>query len=98
MSKKGIQNITKLSRRKVITAGASLGAVALTPKITFANRSSGPDALLQVVEDRCEGSFKNIREIISQNELEAHSEKYKSVAGLNIEKLNNSDNILCSLI
>ena len=70
----------------------------LTTKITFANRSSGPDALLQVVEDRCEGSFKNIREIISQNELEAHSEKYKSVAGLNIEKLNNSDNILSSLI
>ena len=70
----------------------------LTTKITFANRSSGPDALLQVVEDRCGGSFKNIREIISQNELEAHSEKYKSVAGLNIEKLNNSDNILCSLI
>ena len=70
----------------------------LTTKITFANRSSGPDALLQVVEDRCEGSFKNIREIISQNELEAHSEKYKSVAGLNIEKLNNSDNILSSLV
>ena len=70
----------------------------LTTKITFANRDSGPDALLQVVEDRCEGSFKNIREIISQNELEAHSEKYKSVAGLNIEKLNNSDNILSSLI
>jgi len=69
----------------------------LTTKITFANRSSGPDALLQVVEDRCEGSFKNIREIISQNELEAHSEKYKSVAGLNIEKLNNSDDILSSL-
>ena len=70
----------------------------LTAKITLANRNSGPDALLQVVEDRCKGSFNNIHEVISQNELEAHSQKYKSVAGLNIEKLNNSDNILSSFI
>ena len=70
----------------------------LTAKITLANRNSGPDALLQVVEDRCEGCFNDVQEIISQNELEAHSEKYKSVAGLNIEKLNKSNSILSSLI
>lgn len=70
----------------------------LTAKITLANRNSGPDALLQVVEDRCKGSFNNIYEVISQNELETHSEKYKSIAGLNIEKLNNSDSILSSFI
>ena len=70
--------------------------IPLTAKITLANRSSGPDALLQVVEDRCEGSFKNIQEIISQNELKNHSEKYKSVAGLNIERLNNTGRVLIS--
>ena len=70
----------------------------LTAKITLANRNSGPDALLQVVEDRCKGSFNNIHEVISQNELETHSEKYKSIAGLNIEKLNNSESILSSFI
>ena len=70
----------------------------LTTKITVANRDSGPDALLQVVEDRCAGSFNDVQEIISQNELEAHSQKYKSVAGLNIEKLNNSNSILSSFI
>ncbi|OUX45265.1 MAG: hypothetical protein CBE31_00110, partial [Rhodobacterales bacterium TMED271] len=70
----------------------------LTTKITLANRDSGPDALLQVVEDRCAGSFNDVQEIISQNELEAHSQKYKSVAGLNIEKLNNSNSILSSFI
>ncbi len=70
----------------------------LTAKITLANRSSGPDALLQVVEDRCGGTFNNIQEIISQIELKNHSEKYKSVAGLNIERLNNTDSILSSLI
>ena len=70
----------------------------LTAKITLANRNSGPDALLQVVEDRCGGSFNDVKEIISQNELEAHSEKYKSVAGLNIDKLNNSNSILSSFI
>ena len=70
----------------------------VTAKITLANRNSGPDALLQVVEDRCKGTFNDVQEIISQNELEAHSEKYKSVAGLNIDKLNNSASILSSLI
>ncbi len=70
----------------------------LTAKITLANRNSGPDALLQVVEDRCKGSFNNIHEVISQDELETHSEKYKSIAGLNIEKLNNSESILSSFI
>ncbi len=70
----------------------------LTAKITLANRSSGPDALLQVVEDRCGGTFDNIQEIISQSELKDHSEKYKSLAGLNIERLNNTDSILNSLI
>ena len=70
----------------------------LTAKITLANRSSGPDALLQVVEDRCGGTFNNIQEVISQSELKNHSEKYKSIAGLNIERLNNSDSILSSLI
>ena len=70
----------------------------LTAKITLANRNSGPDALLQVVEDRCKGSFNNIHEVISQNELETHSEKYKSIAGLNIKKLNNSESILSSFI
>ena len=70
----------------------------LTAKITLANRSSGPDALLQVVEDRCGGTFNNIQEVISQSELKNHSEKYKSIAGLNIERLNNTDSILSSLI
>ena len=70
----------------------------VTAKITLANRNSGPDALLQVVEDRCKGTFNDVQEIISQNELEAHSEKYKSVAGLNIEKLNASNSILNSFI
>ena len=70
----------------------------LTAKITLANRSSGPDALLQVVEDRCGGTFNNIQEVISQSELKNHSEKYKSIAGLNIERLNNADSILSSLI
>ena len=70
----------------------------LTAKITLANRSSGPDALLQVVEDLCGGTFNNIQEIVIQSELKNHSEKYKSVAGLNIERLNNTDSILSSLI
>ena len=70
----------------------------LTSKITITNRSDGPDALLQVVEDRCEGKFASINNIITESELKDHSEKYKTIAGTNIEKLNNSKGILSSYI
>ena len=70
----------------------------LTSKITITNRSAGPDALLQVVEDRCEGKFGSINNIITESELKNHSEKYKTIAGTNIEKLNNSNGILSSYI
>ena len=32
-------------------------------KITLTNRKAGPDALLQVVEDRCKGQFEKIHNI-----------------------------------
>ena len=66
----------------------------LTTKITLTNRQAGPDALLQVVEDRCDGEFIEIEDVITKKELKQHADKYKMVAGINIERLNNSKGIL----
>ena len=66
----------------------------LTNKITLTNRQAGPDALLQVVEDRCDGEFIEIEDVITRKELKQHADKYKMVAGINIERLNNSKGIL----
>lgn len=66
----------------------------ITNKITLTNRQAGPDALLQVVEDRCDGQFIEIENVITKKELKQHADKYKMVAGINIERLNNSKGIL----
>lgn len=59
-----------------------------TTKVTLANRGTGPDAILQWVEDRCGGQFDDIDTVIPQAELAAHSAKYKSLAGFDVEALN----------
>ena len=66
----------------------------VTAKMIMTNRSSGPDAVLQVVEDRCGGSFDHINDVISQEELTAHAAKYKSIAGFAIEALNSQPSLI----
>jgi len=60
----------------------------VTTGVFHANRGSGPDAIMQWVEDRCAGKFDNIDDVIAHADLAAHSEKYKSVAGFSIDALN----------
>lgn len=57
-------------------------------KVILANRGSGPDAVMQMVEDRCGGIFENIDDVIPNDELAAHAASYKSMAGFGIEELN----------
>ncbi len=60
----------------------------VTTRVGLANRGSGPDAILQRVEDLCGGWFVNISDVIPDAELAAHAENYKSIAGFSIEALN----------
>ena len=60
----------------------------VTTGIFHANRGSGPDAVMQWVEDRCGGQFDNINDVIPHVDLAAHSDKYKSLAGFSIDALN----------
>ena len=58
-------------------------------KVVMANRSGGgPDGVMQMVEDRCGGSFVNIEEVISHEELANHAASYKKMAGFAITELN----------
>ena len=61
-----------------------------TTKVVLANRGSGPDAVLQVIEERCGGKFDRLEDVASLEELTAHAEGYKKIAGFAMEALNNS--------
>ena len=56
--------------------------------IILANRGSGPDAVMQLVEDRCGGVFDNIEDVIPKQELADHAAGYKATAGFAIDALN----------
>lgn len=61
-----------------------------TTKVILANRSgSGPDGVLDIVEERCGGVFDNIEDIMPRQELVDHAAKYKKIAGFSIDDLNN---------
>jgi 2-polyprenyl-6-methoxyphenol hydroxylase-like FAD-dependent oxidoreductase len=68
-----------------------------TGKVILANRGSGPDAVLQMVEDRCGGLFDDIENIIPHRQLAEHAVRYKKLAGFDIETLNNAPPLLPSL-
>mgnify|MGYP001820901799 CR=1 FL=1 len=80
------------------------GAAALTAyqdemlpiarNIVLTNRGSGPDAVLQMIEERCGGRFDNIEDVASHEELSAHAEKYKAIAGFSINALNSAPPII----
>jgi 2-polyprenyl-6-methoxyphenol hydroxylase-like FAD-dependent oxidoreductase len=58
-------------------------------KMQQTNRGGGgPDAVLQMIEDRCGGQFDNIEDVASHEELAAHAEKFKRIAGFSIDALN----------
>lgn len=59
-----------------------------TTAVGLANRGSGPDAVMQMVEDRCGGVFDDIDTVIPRAELAAHAERYKRLAGFSVEALN----------
>jgi 5-methylphenazine-1-carboxylate 1-monooxygenase len=59
-----------------------------------ANRGSGPDAVMQMVEDKCGGVFDNIEDVIPRKDLAEHAVKYKKLSGFSIETLNAQPSII----
>jgi hypothetical protein len=62
--------------------------------ILRANRGKGPDAVMQMVEDRCGGIFDDIETVIPRAELAAHAERYKQLSGLSVAALNAQPSII----
>ncbi|MBB5514201.1 2-polyprenyl-6-methoxyphenol hydroxylase-like FAD-dependent oxidoreductase [Rubricella aquisinus] len=65
-----------------------------TAAVTLANRGSGPDAVMQMVEDACGGVFDRIEDVIDPQILADHAAKYKALAGYGIAEINAAPPIL----
>lgn len=59
-----------------------------TTKVVLTNRTAGPDAILDIVEERCGGEFGKIEDVISREELAEHAAVYKKIAGFAVDTLN----------
>ncbi|MEQ8481255.1 MAG: flavin-dependent oxidoreductase [Hoeflea sp.] len=59
-----------------------------TEKIVVANRGNGPDQIMQVIEEKCQGMFDVVTDVMSREELEDHAARYKALAGFDRETLN----------
>ncbi len=59
-----------------------------TNSIVLANRQTGPERFLSVVEKRAPKGFKHIEDVMTREELEAIAHDYKQVAGFQVESLN----------
>ena len=59
-----------------------------TAGIVLANRQQGPEAAMQLVEDRAPDGFARLDEVVTTAELEAIADKYKRLAGFAVHELN----------
>ncbi len=63
-------------------------------ELILRNRSSGPFGLLDIVEERCHGIFRNIDSVIPRAEREEFIAGYKAAAGFAVKELNASPPII----
>ena len=59
-------------------------------QVVLRNRGAGPFGLLNMVDERCGGTFDNIDDVIPSDERAAFMAGYKAAAGFAIETLNNA--------
>jgi 2-polyprenyl-6-methoxyphenol hydroxylase-like FAD-dependent oxidoreductase len=60
-------------------------------QLILRNRGAGPFGLLNMVDERCGGTFDNIDDVIPPQERSEFMAGYKAAAGLAIESLNNAE-------
>src|SRR3954467_6462401 len=59
-------------------------------QLVLRNRGAGPFGLLNMVDERCGGTFDNIDDVIPEKERAEFMAGYKAAAGFAIEKLNSA--------
>jgi len=57
-------------------------------RLIIAGRGDGPDSVVNIVQDRCGGEFDDINDVMPYEERAALADKYKKLAGFDIETLN----------
>jgi 2-polyprenyl-6-methoxyphenol hydroxylase-like FAD-dependent oxidoreductase len=65
-----------------------------TSAMVLAGRGSGPDSVLQIVEDRSGGTFADIEDVMPHEERAELAASYKRTAGFSIDELNASPPII----
>lgn len=59
-------------------------------ELILRNRGAGPLGLLNLLDERCRGTLKNIDDVIPAAERQEFMAKYKFVAGFAMTKLNSA--------
>jgi 2-polyprenyl-6-methoxyphenol hydroxylase-like FAD-dependent oxidoreductase len=57
--------------------------------IILRNRNLGPEAAMQLAEERAPNGFARVEDVISQNELDVITKSFAAAAGLDVETVNN---------
>ena len=59
-------------------------------EVVLRNRGAGPFGLLNIVNERCDGEFDNIEDVVPAEERAEFMARYKAAAGFAIDQLNNA--------
>lgn len=59
-------------------------------ELVLRNRGAGPFGLLNILDERCGGTFENIDDVIPAQERQEFMAKYKAAAGFAMSKLNSA--------
>jgi 2-polyprenyl-6-methoxyphenol hydroxylase-like FAD-dependent oxidoreductase len=59
-----------------------------TTRIVLSNREQGPEAAMQLVEDRAPDGYAHLDDVVSPEELRAIADRYKQIAGFSVTDLN----------
>jgi len=62
--------------------------------ITLRNRNFGPEAAMQLAEERAPNGFVRVEDVISQQELDAIAKSFATAAGLDVEAVNRRPSFL----
>jgi len=60
----------------------------VTAEIVLSNRQQGPEAAMQLVEDRAPNGFSRLNDVVADTDLKAIADRYKQLAGFAVEELN----------
>jgi len=62
--------------------------------VVLRNRGAGPFGILNILDDRCDGIFDDIEDVIPREEIDQYMAAYKRSAGFAMESLNRSSSII----